>query len=112
MTRIILIFAAVVMICGCSTLNDTPYARGASIHVRGQQFLCARHRTEFVTVPGFDTGSNFVCILPTERYNHLVQFYPNALGLHGSLSRSDIHTVPAQITYCLRCEEELQQRLK
>src|SRR4051812_21195163 len=105
---ILLILTAFLMLVGCSTLNDTPYVHGSVIHAGGQHFFCPRHNSELVTVPGFDTGDGFVCVLPTKRYARLSQYYPNPIGLHGSLMRTYTHTRPVQITYCLRCEEELK----
>src|SRR5688572_29726104 len=109
MMRAISILFATAALSGCSTV-DTPYQRGASIHTGGQHFVCARHRIDFVTVEGFEFGQG--CIMPTQEYSDLARFYPNAIGLYGSLSPTDVHKIWTQLTYCLRCEEELQQRLK
>ena len=68
-------------------------------------FACPKHGIALVSEPGyFARGS---VMQGTADYNEVFGDYPGSIPLNGSLVESQIHRVPALLTFCKRCEAEI-----
>ena len=104
------ILLSVILTCFLSACC-TRYGLGGAVIMRGTQRLCAKHHTALVTVRGSTLRSDHMCYHPREEYLQLLERFPNGVGFLDSLDPEKF-SEPKLITYCPRCQAEIEKRLQ
>ena len=69
-------------------------------------YACPKHGIPLVSEPGYFARGPVV--QGTREYYKVAGDYPGSIPLNGSIAESQIHRVPALLTFCQRCETEIQ----
>jgi hypothetical protein len=107
------LFALFCLLCVAGAANAAPRWQGPSVITghSGEQ-LCAKHHQPLERVTMFGPGDG-ICVLvqPSKAWSRQIARSPNALpfALH---RKSDLlYSRAVQVSYCVRCEEEVQKAI-
>lgn len=98
----------------CATEAGSPRSQGPPVVTgsSGEQ-LCAKHHQPLQGVTVFGPGGG-VCVLvqPSKAWTRQIVRSPNALPFELHRKANLLYSRPVQVTYCFRCEEEVQRAIR
>src|SRR4051794_26558610 len=103
MMRAVVVLSAVLLISCGPTWEQRPVIVSAT----GER-LCVAHNIPLITVRGFQASPSYVSPPDNSSESWRPSQFPNRIRDHQSLSRTTLCKIPAQITYCPKCQQEYE----
>ncbi len=93
----------------CLSACSTDWRGPAVLRSASGRRICAKHHVPLITVRGFEATSDTL-VDPYEAWFQIAAPYPNHIPEYQSLQRDRDFSEPTMITYCPKCQHELDAR--